>query len=201
MIKIKENRTKELKKIITKFNKETGSTISLKSNLENLVKEFVKLKIFEDYNETINYINATFNKELLMPSLKDVIKIIKDSGGVAVWAHPYQVLDYNNKLIRISSIETHEIFEEIIESKIDGIEINKINYGFNQALAMTRMVKNNNLLYTLGTNYTGKQVNTISYSDVVNKGAEVVTVPMDPHTHYEEILEDNFITKVIDIKT
>lgn len=135
-----------------------------------------------------------------MTNLKDTIKMIKEADGVAVWAHPYQVLDYNNKLIRIGHEEVHEVFEEIIEAKIDGIEVTKINYGYNQALALTRMVNNNNLFYTLGTNYTGKQINAISFSSVVGKDSEFETVPMDPDTHYEEKLEDNFITKVINIK-
>lgn len=43
LIKIKTNRDNELKKIIDKFNKDTGSTISLDSNLDSIINEFVQL--------------------------------------------------------------------------------------------------------------------------------------------------------------
>lgn len=77
--------------------------------------------------------------------MTEIIKLIKESGGVAVLAHPGN--NFKNNL---------EIVDNIIEEGIDGIEVfstyhspEEIEYFYNRA-------EKNNLLMTFGSDFHGK---------------------------------------------
>lgn len=131
-------------------------TFNLIHNSEN-GKKFLKSKAEEDptYNPDstdhfLKKIVSNKNGELYVksaefwPSASQVIEFAKETGGVAILAHPF---GYNKKI----NITTFELVEKIRKLGIDGIEV---WHGFNQSDEVEFLYKYaffHDLLITMGT--------------------------------------------------
>ncbi|MGL4850775.1 MAG: PHP domain-containing protein [Clostridium sp.] len=78
-------------------------------------------------------------------SLREAVRLIKESGGIAVLAHPGKNL--NNKL---------DVIDELIELGLDGIEVFSSYHSSKDIKFFYRKCKENNLFISCGTDFHGK---------------------------------------------
>ena len=78
-------------------------------------------------------------------SMTEIVNLIKESGGLAVLAHPGN--NFKNYL---------EIVEDIIEEGIDGIEVFSTYHSQEQIEYFYNKAEKNNLLMTFGSDFHGK---------------------------------------------
>ncbi|MDF3002835.1 MAG: histidinol phosphatase [Bacillota bacterium] len=83
--------------------------------------------------------------EIIYPSLEEVVKLIAESGGVAVLAHPG-----NNLRGKF------EIFDELIASGLQGVEAFSSYHDDETAKYFLQKGRDNNLLVTCGSDFHGK---------------------------------------------
>lgn len=79
------------------------------------------------------------------PSLEEVVDIIQKNGGKAILAHPGINLKNNNN-----------IFEKILKTKIDGIEVFSSYHNYEQSLYFLNEAIKSGKLVTCGSDYHGK---------------------------------------------
>lgn len=78
-------------------------------------------------------------------SIQSGISLIRDCGGVPVWAHPY--------LFRGGTVE--EVLPELVEAGLMGIEVYHPHHAKNKVNRLKELCKQYNLLMTGGTDYHG----------------------------------------------
>ncbi len=78
-------------------------------------------------------------------SIQEGIGLIRDCGGVPVWAHPY--------LFRGGSVET--VLPELVAAGLMGIEVYHPHHGNNKVNRLKELCQQYNLLMTGGTDYHG----------------------------------------------
>lgn len=83
--------------------------------------------------------------EIKYPTLEEVLKMIAESGGVSVLAHPGNNLRGD-----------FEILEEMIEAGIQGVEAFSSYHDRETAEYFLRKAREHNLLVTCGSDYHGK---------------------------------------------
>lgn len=81
-------------------------------------------------------------------SIQEGISLIRDCGGVAVWAHPY--------LFRGGRVE--EVLPELIAAGLMGIEVYHPHHGNNRVNRLKQLCQEHNLLMTGGTDYHGSDL-------------------------------------------
>ena len=91
-------------------------------------------------------------KKRLKP--KEAIELIKNTGGVAVLAHPFEVLrGKNSEEDDITYIEN--LIGELISYGLDGIEVFYSTHTPNQINELIRIAKKYNLMITAGSDFHG----------------------------------------------
>ena len=81
-------------------------------------------------------------------SIQEGISLIRDCGGVPVWAHPY--------LFRGGRVE--EVLPELIAAGLMGIEVYHPHHGNNKVNRLKELCAEHNLLMTGGTDYHGENL-------------------------------------------
>lgn len=81
-------------------------------------------------------------------SIQSGISLIRDCGGVPVWAHPY--------LFRGGRVE--EVLPELIAAGLMGIEVYHPRHGNNKIKRLKELCQDHNLLMTGGTDYHGSDL-------------------------------------------
>ena len=78
-------------------------------------------------------------------SIQEGIALIKDCGGIPVWAHPY--------LFRGGRVE--EVLPELLEAGLMGLEVFHPHHGNNKINRLKELCQEHSLLMTGGTDYHG----------------------------------------------
>ena len=81
-------------------------------------------------------------------SIQEGISLIRDCGGVPVWAHPY--------LFRGGKVE--EVLPELVAAGLLGLEVYHPHHGNNKVNRLQELCQKYNLLMTGGTDYHGYDV-------------------------------------------
>ena len=81
-------------------------------------------------------------------SIQEGISLIRDCGGVPVWAHPY--------LFRGGKVE--EVLPELVAAGLMGLEVYHPHHGNNKVNRLQELCQEYNLLMTGGTDYHGYDV-------------------------------------------
>lgn len=77
------------------------------------------------------------------PSPKEVIKLIKDAGGIAVLAHP-------------QTLGSDDLINDVIEMGIDGLEVFYAKSSYQTTTHLDEMAQQNGLIRTGGTDFHGE---------------------------------------------
>ena len=78
-------------------------------------------------------------------SIQEGIGLIRDCGGIPVWAHPY--------LFRGGKVE--DVLPELLEAGLMGLEVFHPHHGNNKVNRLKELCREHNLLMTGGTDYHG----------------------------------------------
>ena len=78
-------------------------------------------------------------------SIQEGIGLIRDCGGIPVWAHPY--------LFRGGKVE--EVLPELLEAGLMGLEVFHPHHGNNKVNRLRELCQKHNLIMTGGTDYHG----------------------------------------------
>lgn len=81
-------------------------------------------------------------------SIQEGISLIRNCGGVPVWAHPY--------LFRGGTVE--EVLPELVEAGLMGIEVYHPHHGNNKVNRLKQLCQKYDLLITGGTDYHGSDL-------------------------------------------
>lgn len=146
-----------------------------KPHIVNFVSEKLgldKKKIYDDLRK------CKFNSRL---DASAVISVIKNAGGVAIWAHPLG--GEGEKILSQTEFQTH--FEELINLGIEGLECYYSRYTNEQEKFLAATASENNLLISGGSDYHGTNKN-ISLGEL---GTEKPEVKIFQLTILQKILE------------
>ena len=114
----------------------------IKYGYVNSVKEAFDKYLVDVYNR-----QRKNNKKI---SSKECIELIKNAGGFAILAHPYS--------LELSDEELLEKIKELISYGLDGIEVYHSNNSEENRKYYMQIVKDNNLLYSAGSDFHGIHV-------------------------------------------
>jgi predicted metal-dependent phosphoesterase TrpH len=78
-------------------------------------------------------------------SIQEGISLIRDCGGIPVWAHPY--------LFRGGKVE--DVLPELLDAGLMGLEVYHPHHGNNKVHRLQQLCQKHNLLMTGGTDYHG----------------------------------------------
>lgn len=124
----------------------------------DIAKHLVEIGVASDINDAFyRFINSDLNKKYHTYSLSviDSIKQIQNAKGLAIWAHPYELLDGVNK-IDISIDEVERILIELIKFGIDGLEVYYEAYNENQIKQLSKLCDKYALKRFGGSDFHGK---------------------------------------------
>ena len=93
-----------------------------------------------------------------LPSLKEVIKIIKDDNALAIFAHPGNNIKENEKLLH-----------EIMDKGLDGLEAYSSYHNHKQTEFYINKAEENNWLITCGSDFHGKNKPAVKLADIIIK--------------------------------
>ena len=114
----------------------------IKYGYVNSVKEAFDKYLIDVYNR-----QRKNNKKI---SSKECIELIKNAGGFAILAHPYS--------LELSDEELLENIKELISYGLDRIEVYHSNNSEENRKYYMQIVKDNNLLYSAGSDFHGIHV-------------------------------------------
>ena len=113
----------------------------------DIAKALVLKKYFGDEQTAINELfirgKAAYFKTK-SKSIEKCIKVIKDSGGIAIIAHPWTL-----------NLSLEELKHFILKYKFDGIEVYNHNISNNEFNSLNKLSDNLNLYKTCGTDFHG----------------------------------------------
>jgi len=158
--KTRENRHGRMEKIIARIN-EAGIDISMKDVLaqlfygatlgrphlaDALVKKGVVASRDEAFAQMLHN-NSKYYVSHYSPTPEAAIALIKAAGGVSVIAHP--MASHRGRTI---SLET---FGSLIESGLDGIEVDHRDHSPDEKMQLITLAKESNLVMTGASDYHG----------------------------------------------
>lgn len=124
----------------------------------DIAKHLVEIGLASDINDAFNrFINNDLNKKYhtYSFSIVDSIKQIHSANGLAIWAHPFELLDGVNK-INIFIDEVELILKELIKFGVDGLEVYYESYNENQIKQLSRLCDKYSLYKFGGSDFHGK---------------------------------------------
>jgi len=158
--KTRENRHGRMEKIIARIN-EAGIDITMDDVLEQLsdgatlgrphladalVKKGVVASRDEAFTQMLHN-NSKYYVSHYSPTPESAIALIKSAGGVSVIAHP--MASHRGRTI---SLET---FGSLIESGLDGIEVDHRDHSPDEKMQLITLAKESNLVMTGASDYHG----------------------------------------------
>ena len=114
---------------------------------------------FLDHKQKDYYISTaqSYYREISLIDFKvrDAIDLIKYSGGVSVWAHPFS--SYKDYEIQLNSKEKIlTILDKMCVLGLDGIEAMYLQYTDEQVTYLEKLAKERGLFITIGSDFHGK---------------------------------------------
>jgi predicted metal-dependent phosphoesterase TrpH len=161
MAKVRENRVGRMERIIAKLNGagfeismgdvllelSEGATLGRPHLADALIKKGVA-KSREEVFENLLHNNSKFYIPHYSPTPEEVIKMVKEAGGVVVIAHPFASL-------RGRTIDENA-FEPMVEAGLDGIEIFHRDHTPDQREVLLRIAQEFDLVPTGSSDYHGQ---------------------------------------------
>lgn len=160
-----------IKQLIVQLN-EAGYYIVPK-NIIKKKSEVAKLLVNRGYATNVQdafnrIINNFYNRHIDNFKVSDAINIIHSSGGVVIWAHPFEILlGIKKQSISINQIDL--MCERLKSYNIDGIETYYRNYSSEQKMQLKKIKDKYNFISSAGTDYHAKSSSEKSYYEIDRK--------------------------------
>lgn len=124
----------------------------------NIAEYLMSLGIVDSIDEAFTQIiNSSLTKDLKTfgITITDSIKYIKEAGGYAIWAHPFEIFKVASK-VQISIELVERLLLNLIDFGLDGIEVYYEKYTHRQIDMLNRLADKYNLLKYGGSDYHGR---------------------------------------------
>lgn len=122
----------------------------------DVIEQLINLNICSDVKSGFNFINEYTNYKTCIPTVNESIEAIKRTNGLAIWAHPYEVINYNSK-IKLTNDEIAIYTKKMNEHGLDGLESEYLVFNDDQKKYLNNIVNSNHLLYSIGSDYHGRE--------------------------------------------
>lgn len=129
---------------------------------EALIDNGYASSIQDAFNDIINHFYDRWTDEL---GVIEAVKMIHQSKGTIIWAHPYEILENNNK-IALTEIQIDQICYQLKQLNIDGIEVYYKRYSDNQITYLKSIKEKYGFISSAGTDYHAKEYELSTYIDV-----------------------------------
>ena len=129
----------------------------------HLSKELIRQGYAADGNEAFARILNTDRYRSFAkykPSIKEGIQLIHDSGGLAVWAHPFNVTRGGKR--ELNDDKVSKLFYDMLQYSVDGVEVYYQQHTPEQ-IAWLKNNAYNYMFYTVGTDYHNSNVDLSKY--------------------------------------
>ena len=163
--KAKEERLHRLVKQLNSegFNIEVPLPLVKKTQV---ARKLVEQNYATDIQNAFNMIiNKHYDRNLDHMTIDDVITMVHLSNGKVIWAHPYEILNYNSK-VTLNEAQIELIIAKLKDKNIDGIEAYYEAYSVNQKDILVKMADKYNLIKSGGTDFHGKPNRSVPYIDI-----------------------------------
>ena len=157
---LKQKRIKRIYDIKNYLKKQYNITLK-DEEIENIIKEnnipgrvhIAKLLVKNNYTKTVpeaflKYLDNIKTTTIAREDATKVIKAIKESGGIAIWAHPKKTEKQHN-------INIEEILPNLISQGLEGIEVYNSLHTYDQSQKYLEIAKKYNILISGGSDYHG----------------------------------------------
>lgn len=149
--------------------KENGYDIDFPDNLmkkTSVAESLVSNGYASDVQDAFNrIINKYYDKNRDNMNVTEAIQIIHDANGKAIWAHPFDILNFVVKE-RIDENKVDLICQRLKVLGIDGIEVYYEPYTMKQQDFLKEMQYNYGFIASVGTDYHAKREGESTYIEV-----------------------------------
>ena len=171
ILKIEEEKDRILHELFCELVKDGymlnyGNVLNNDKILErkSISKELIRQGYATNANDAFSNILNTdkyrhFAKNI--PTIKGGIEIIKQCGGVAVWAHPFGITRGGKK--EISEEQVLQLSKFMIEYDIEAIEVYYQLYNKKQINFLLALANKHNLWQSIGTDYHGIDIREVLF--------------------------------------
>lgn len=160
-----ERRKQAVRNYLYETNNLNGQ-ISYSESRTQLAKQMVTKNLAKDFISGIRKINQDTKGAVCIPTVKEVIDAIHASGGIAVWAHPFILLEHSNH-VRLNSDKVQKTIKELMKLNLDGIESDYALFTEEQRKFLNDIAIEHHLYITTGTDYHGNNGDTL-FSNLAN---------------------------------
>lgn len=102
----------------------------------------------------ISLLKSDPNAKQLKLDAREVIQTVKETGGMMVIAHPYQIMRDN----KLTEEQTVEVWKTLIELGVEGMECYYSSYTKEQIQKLVSFASNNKLNITMGSDFHGEKI-------------------------------------------
>lgn len=204
----KEKRAKYLREFVIDYNRENHTNIDVNANRMEVIKQLIDLNICLDIKSGFNFINEYTNYKTCIPTVNESIEAIKRTNGIAIWAHPYEVISYNSK-IKLTNDEIAIYTKKMIDHGLDGLESEYLIFNNDQKQFLNELVDSNHLLYSIGSDYHGRaqdvffmttEIRHNFFLNHINKNSSILQLK-NGRSHREVFKKGQFLFKEKDEKS
>jgi predicted metal-dependent phosphoesterase TrpH len=112
---------------------------------DDYLPQYVKEELAREYSLKYNKIN-------ILP--QNAINLIKEAGGVPVWAHPY-ITYCNGRGITLTNEEIEKMLSRLKEWGMEGVEADYLAFAYSQTEFLCDLATKNNLYISSGSDFHG----------------------------------------------
>lgn len=142
--------------------------------------DFFELRDFARYLSKFSVEYDDVDNDDYEEDARNVIKAIKEAGGISVLAHPHE--------IEADLLYKHKVVDELVKEGLDGIEIFNSDANRDQIRFAATLTRKHNLLYSVGTDFHKEE----KYGKVIGHGFFNKT-SLKNCTVLQELINDNKI--------
>ena len=112
---------------------------------DGYLPQYVKEELAREYSLKYNKIN-------ILP--QDAINLIKEAGGISIWAHPY-ITYCNGRGITLTNEEIEKVLNDLKNFGLEGIEAQYILFNCDQKNFLSDLAEKNNFFVSAGGDFHG----------------------------------------------
>lgn len=161
-------RKKVMLEFVVDYNKKYQTNLTVTGERKIVEQELIELGICKDKREAYNLLCEFTNYKISIPSINEVIDAIHQTNGLAIWAHPFEAINYKKKH-KFTKKQIEKILETMIKSNIDGIESDYYIYNNEEKDYLKNLTTKHKLLYSIGSDFHGRDSDLLSYNSIVRE--------------------------------
>lgn len=173
LLKINNFKTSAMIKLGEKLNS-NGYDVPLCSSKIKYAEELNNLKYFDNILDSFYYLlndEDYLKVSRCLPYINEGIELIHKCGGIAVWAHPYEIINGKKQKLPYETVE--KLAKTFKTYGLDGLETYYVYFSSEEINNLVNLANSLNLLKSIGTDFHGKakmhtEVRSLAYFENEN---------------------------------